>query len=139
MQAVSTPRTGALKSPALQRARQRLQTPAWHEGDGTTRVTLEGSRGVHVRLLTSDYLWVTQDPRSHIGSKGPSVTRTRWFLGDGEVRAHSLRDGARFKDFSYSIAALIARATDGDWLEIEDVLDLLPHRLRIVRRPASIH
>ncbi|RCW70101.1 hypothetical protein [Pseudorhodoferax soli] len=97
-----------------------------HDPDGTAHVSVEGHPSMRVMLRTSDH-------HRLVGAYG--LTGTRWVYEDGEVRAYALGPGRKpIKDHTYSVAALILGAQDGDVIHMEDCLDLRPERMRLERR-----
>lgn len=96
-----------------------------HNSDGTCAVSLQGYASTRVTLHASD----------HKRAMDAGLTGSRWMLIDGEVRAYK-RGPKRTIDMShtYSVAALILGAQDGDVIHMEDCLDLRPERMRLERR-----
>jgi len=105
--------------------------PVIHGDDGITSVPLEGTPHIVVRVPTTTYRKLTDDHKRRPSS--PALTKRFWFLKDGEVRAMSRRDAPKMDEYSYSVAALMLEAQDGDVIELDDYLTLLPAAMRLVR------
>jgi hypothetical protein len=118
------PKTGEMR-PLHGRMHEAVYGP-WEQRAGTTRVSLDGHPGLKVTLRTEDFNRLV---RVH------GLVRTRWLLEDGEVRAYGRNASGKVdKETSYSVAALLLRAKDGDTIHLEDCLDLRPERMRLERK-----
>ena len=105
--------------------------PVIHGDDGITSVPLEGMPHIVARIPTATYRRLTDDHNRRPSS--PALTKRFWFVEDGEVRAMSRRDAPKMDEYSYSVAALMLEAKDGDVIELDDYLTLLPRAMRLVR------
>jgi hypothetical protein len=105
--------------------------PVVHGDDGITSVPLEGMPHIVARIPTTAYRKLTDDHKRRPSS--PALTKRFWFVEGGEVRAMSRRDVPRMDEYSYSVAALMLGAQDGDAIELDDYLTLLPDAMRLVR------
>lgn len=105
--------------------------PVIHGPDGITLVPLEGMPHIVARIPTATYRRLTDDHKRRPSS--PALTKRFWFVDGGEVRAMSRRDAPKMDEYSYSVAALMLEAQDGDAIELDDYLTLLPATMRLVR------
>lgn len=116
------PKTGAaLGLLGTMQAKREAHRFAVTHAQGMTLVPLEGEADASAVIRTEDYERLTSRR-----SGGPQLTRARWFLEDGEVRALSRCEGRNMQEFSYSVAALVMGAKDGETMQMQDPRILTP-------------
>lgn len=88
---------------------------------GIVMVPLDGQPDLKVRIREADYIRLTN-------RQGIYLTRSRWYLDDGMVRAMSRKEKPRMTE-GLLVAALLCDAQEGDLLKIEDPLILFPETI----------
>ncbi|WPB57676.1 hypothetical protein [Xylophilus sp. GOD-11R] len=127
MKDVLIPRTGRPRGLlASMLTPQAKRAYAVTHAQGLTLVPLEGDPATAAVIRTEDYERLTG---RCAGS--PQLTRTRWFMEDGEVRALSRAEASAMHDFSYSVAALVMGASDGQTMRLSDPRFLTPESILV--------
>lgn len=89
---------------------------------GVVMIPLDGQPHLKARIREADYARLTN-------RQGPNLTRSRWYLDDGMVRAMSWKEKPSMTE-GLLVAALLCDAQDGDMLKIEDPLALFPETIK---------
>ncbi|OUL98773.1 hypothetical protein A8M77_29975 [Variovorax sp. JS1663] len=89
---------------------------------GIVIIPLEGAPHLKARIREADYERMTL-------RAGHNLTRARWYLDDGMVRAMSRNEQPQMTE-GLLVAALLCDARDGDMLKIQDPLALFPETIK---------
>jgi len=90
--------------------------------EGIVSIPLEDAPHLKARIREADYERLTL-------REGHNLTRARWYLDDGMVRAMSRSEKPKMTE-GILVAALLCGAQDGDMLKIEDPLTLFPETIK---------